>query len=225
MICSTRAALACFLLLAIAGCQAKHEDQGAPPIRPVLYTAVAVETTELFGPFTGSVEPRYQSQLGFQIPGRMIARDVFVGDHVSNGQRLAAIDPTVPQFQLAQAQAEVANANAQLENAANVEARQRTLLAGGNVTLRRVAAILNQSPRTLQRRLAAEGTDFGGLVAYVRMQIVREQMAQPSPPPLARLAHLLGFSEASAACRFIRAQTGVPLRKLRAAAPSSHEVS
>jgi membrane fusion protein, multidrug efflux system len=140
MRCFDRAALACALLLALAGCQAKHEDERPPPIRPVLYTTVALDTTELFGPFTGSVEPRYPSQLGFQIPGRMIARDVFVGDHVRNGQRLGAIDPTVPQFQLAQAQAEVANANAQLENAANGEARQRTLFAGGNVTQAQVDA-------------------------------------------------------------------------------------
>jgi RND family efflux transporter MFP subunit len=148
-----RTALACAVAFALAACKPERDAETPAPIRPVLYRTVAVETTELFGPFAGSVEPRYRSQLGFQIPGRMIARDVFVGDLVRRGQRLAAIDPTVPQFQLAQAQADVAEGTAQLANATSTEARQRTLFQGGNVTQAQLDAAI-AALETARARLA-----------------------------------------------------------------------
>ncbi|WP_439816628.1 AraC family transcriptional regulator ligand-binding domain-containing protein [Zavarzinia sp. CC-PAN008] len=88
------------------------------------------------------------------------------------------------------------------------------------VDLPRVARLLAMSPRTLQRRLAQEGTDFGAILAYVRMQIVQEHLLQKGTAGAGgvdRLAHRLGFSEASAACRFIRSQTGQSLRRLATA--------
>lgn len=172
------ATLAC--AFALAACKPRQEAEAPAPVRPVLYTTVALETAELFGPFAGSVEPRYRSQLGFQIPGRMIGRDAFVGDRVRQGQRLAAIDPTVPQFQLVQAQAEVAEANAQLANATRIEARQRILFQGGNVTqaqldaataaLETARARLAQARAGLQKAQDQIGytelkADFDGVIA------------------------------------------------------------
>ena len=116
-------------LLLLAGC--KQAEQPAA-IRPVLTMVVTPVTVETFGPFASSVEARYQTQLGFQLAGRMVARDVYVGDVVHTGQRLAALDPTVTQFALPRAQADVADAKAQLANAVGVEERQRTLASGGN---------------------------------------------------------------------------------------------
>ena len=118
--------------LALAGCGG-DEDLPAP-LRPVLTTTVESVATETFGPFASTVEARYQTQLGFQLAGRMVARDVFVGDAVRKGQRLAAIDPVVSQFALLRAKADVADARAQLANATGIEARQRTLSEGGNVS-------------------------------------------------------------------------------------------
>ena len=50
----------------------------APPIRPVL-SIVAPEAAG-GAAFAGTVEARYESIMGFQVLGRMIARDVSVGD-------------------------------------------------------------------------------------------------------------------------------------------------
>lgn len=118
------------LPLACAGCR---DDETPPaPLRPVLTATVEEIRTDVFGPFASTVEARYQTQLGFQLAGRMVARDVFVGDTVHQGQKLASLDPTVVQFALSRAKADVADTQAQLANAEGIEARQRTLANGGN---------------------------------------------------------------------------------------------
>lgn len=121
------------LALLCAGC--KEEAAQAPdPVRPVVVTTAAPVSFAVFGPFASTLEARYQTQLGFQLAGRMVARDVYVGDVVKQGQRLGALDPTVPQFALTRAQADVSDAKAQLLNAQGVEKRQRQLTEGGNVS-------------------------------------------------------------------------------------------
>lgn len=119
-------------ILTCGGC---NETAPPPvPLRPVLAIDVAPVTRQAFGPFASTVEPRYQAQLGFQVAGRMVARDVEVGDNVRKGQRLAALDPTVLQFALLRAKADVADAQAQLANAQGIEDRQRILATGGNAS-------------------------------------------------------------------------------------------
>lgn len=138
--------------LALAGCQ-QAEEPAAAPVRPVLFTVAKVTDSEIFGPFAGTVEPRYQSQLGFQIAGRVAARDVTVGDVVKKGQRLAALDPTVTRFSLTRAEADVADAQAQAENATATETRTRKLIANSTVTQAQLdTAVANRD--TAQARLA-----------------------------------------------------------------------
>ncbi len=51
--------------LALAACD-KKEAQEAPPERPVISLVVEPKTEQVFGPFTGTVEPRYKTDLGFR---------------------------------------------------------------------------------------------------------------------------------------------------------------
>lgn len=139
-------------LLALGACQEARNEAPAP-VRPVLTVVVKPVAETVFGPFAGTVEPRYASQLGFQIGGRVVARDVTVGDIVERGQRLAALDPVVTRFGLVRAEADVADARAQAENAGATEARTRKLFEGGNVTqAQRDGAVANRD--TAQARLA-----------------------------------------------------------------------
>ncbi|MGH1589178.1 efflux RND transporter periplasmic adaptor subunit [Methylobacterium phyllosphaerae] len=121
----------------LTGCNGHGEEAGdaasAAPVRPVLTQVVAPSDTITFGPFAGTIEPRYQAQLGFQIPGRMVARDVTVGDLVTRGQRLAALDTIVTRFDLTRAEADLTDAKAQAENAESAEARTRRLMSGNSV--------------------------------------------------------------------------------------------
>src|SRR5882757_5820480 len=87
-------------------------------------------------------------------------------------------------------------------------------LAGGGASLARIAALLAVSPRTLQRRLAEQGADFGEILRFVRRQVALNQLSQRPPPPLAKLSYLLGYSEPSAASRFIKIQMGKSARDI-----------
>jgi AraC-like DNA-binding protein len=79
----------------------------------------------------------------------------------------------------------------------------RPLLATGRLNAAAVARALSLTPRTLQRRLTERGTTFQDVVRDVRVQIAREHLARPGMT-LARLAPLLGLSEASAVSRLLR---------------------
>ncbi|WP_019905296.1 efflux RND transporter periplasmic adaptor subunit [Methylobacterium sp. 77] len=153
-------------LAALAACHAAEEDAGPAPVRPVLYTVAKPVETILFGPFAGFVAPRYQSEIGFQIAGRMIARDVTMGDVVKKGQRIAALDPVVTRFALTRAEADLADAMGQAENANATEARQRRLMTNGNVTQARLDSAV-ASRDTAQARLAQ---------AQANLQKARDQM-------------------------------------------------
>ena len=124
---------AIILMATLAGCR-DEAAQAPDPVRPVVVTMVKPVATAVFGPFASTVEARYQTQLGFQLAGRMVARDVYVGDVVKAGMRLAALDPTVTQFALTRARADVADAKAQLTNTEGVESRQRQLATAGNAS-------------------------------------------------------------------------------------------
>lgn len=113
----------------LAACKEEHHAQ-APTTRPVLSVVVTPQTARTVG-FAGTVEPRYSSDLGFRVLGRIVSREVDVGDIVKKGQRLASLDPVTYELAVRSAQADLASATARLENAAATEARQRTLLLQG----------------------------------------------------------------------------------------------
>ena len=112
--------------LALIAC-GEEETAAEPEPRPVL--SVVVEPQERGGQaFTGIIEPQFQTDLGFRLLGRVLARDVDIGDSVEKGQRLAAIDPVAQELAVRSARAELSNAAAQLETATATELRQRRLM-------------------------------------------------------------------------------------------------
>lgn len=120
------------LLATVAGLTACHRRAAAPAplIRPVLSIIVAPEAAG-GAAFAGTVDARYESIMSFRVLGRMIARDVSVGDNVKQGARLAALDPTPFQLALRNAEADLARADAHLQEAKSEAARQRQLFQRG----------------------------------------------------------------------------------------------
>ncbi len=111
------------------GCQ-RGESDVAPekPIRPVLSIAAAPRGGIENG-YSGIIEPRYQTNLSFRLLGQIVTREVNVGDQVKVGQTLATIDPVVLKIAVDSAEAALANATAQRENAEGSLERQTQLLA------------------------------------------------------------------------------------------------
>ncbi|QKD00091.1 efflux RND transporter periplasmic adaptor subunit [Mesorhizobium loti] len=121
-----------FALGALASCS-KSDEKPPEIIRPVLSVVVEPQTSQTFG-FAGSVEPQVSADLAFRLLGRVVSRDVNVGDIVSKGTTIAALDPTALELAVQAAKAELSNAEAQFANAAASEERQRQLLASANTS-------------------------------------------------------------------------------------------
>ncbi len=79
----------------------------------------------------------------------------------------------------------------------------RQLLPTGAVTLEVVAAQFNLHPKTLQRRLAAEGTSFSGLIDEVR-RAAAEHYLRDTRIDLSHLTRELGYTEQSVLTRSCR---------------------
>ncbi|MBB3945339.1 RND family efflux transporter MFP subunit [Rhizobium skierniewicense] len=103
-----------------------EEDKAPEKPRPVLSVVVQpVPQATLTLP--GTVNARIETQFGFRILGRIVARNVQVGDLVKKGDVLAALDPIALELAVRSAQSDLANAQAQLANATSNEQRQQTL--------------------------------------------------------------------------------------------------
>ncbi len=71
-----------------------------------------------------------------------------------------------------------------------------------------IAGLLAVHPRTLNRRLRAEGTSFQQLVSQTRLEIAR-QLLRDTQLPLIDVASALGYGDASAFIRAFRRAAGV----------------
>ena len=84
--------------------------------------------------FTGTLEPRYQSQLGFRVAGKIASRHVEVGDRVQAGDVLFRLDPTDYDLQLRVAESDLASAKSTVAQATAEEQRLRNLRTTGSVS-------------------------------------------------------------------------------------------
>lgn len=82
-----------------------------------------------------------------------------------------------------------------------------------------IAARLFTSSRTLQRRLADEGTNFRALILEVRRELAEKYIADKSIP-LAEISYMLGFSDTSSFSRAFKQWTGRPPVVFRSALPT-----
>jgi RND family efflux transporter MFP subunit len=114
------------VLVLLGAC--REDAAPPPPVRPVLSVVATMRSTEQLGPFIGLIEPRYKTDLGFRIFGRMVARFVDVGAVLKKGEEIAALDPAVQTAAVRSAEASVANAEAQFANAEGEEARLKDLV-------------------------------------------------------------------------------------------------
>jgi AraC-like DNA-binding protein len=89
------------------------------------------------------------------------------------------------------------------------------LLPHGEASAKTVAKKLAISPRTLARRLGAEGTNFLGLVKELRLHLARDYLE--SGLSIAKTAWLLGYKEPSAFSHAFKRWTGASPKSVRIA--------
>lgn len=120
------------VLLISALLSACGKDEPPPePVRPVLFVEVQSQSEQSLGRFAGNIAARYESTLGFRVPGRIAQRKVDVGSEVKKGDLLAVLDPTDQQNQVRSTQGDLARVEAQLINAQANARRQQELFDRG----------------------------------------------------------------------------------------------
>ncbi len=82
------------------------------------------------------------------------------------------------------------------------------LLPLGRCSIRRVAANLGVTERTLQRRLGEDGEEFSDIVQQVRHELAERYIANPGYS-MTRIADMLGYSQLSSFTRWFASEFGV----------------
>lgn len=120
------AAVAC---LVVYGCEHAKTEHGAhnSKARPIL-SVVAGEDVCFSDGFSGTIEARVTTNLGFRLVGVIIKRHVHLGDVVEKGQVLATLDATQFEISVRNAESELANALAEQDKVVNDFKRQELLL-------------------------------------------------------------------------------------------------
>lgn len=141
---------ACAACLCLTGCSEEETAEPAAP-RPARIAVVTPHKLALVAQGAGRIQSRYVSQVGFEVGGRLISRDVDVGTIVKKGQKLAQLSAVDYQNKVAAAEADLAAAKAALAQAAAQEERFRILLGKGFAT----RSVHDDAVKTLQSTQAA----------------------------------------------------------------------
>lgn len=167
-----RSTLALFLLAASALLSACTRPAPSPePVRAVRTMTVGVDTAGGAREFAAEVRARVESRLGFRVAGKMVAREVELGQSVRAGQVLARLDAT--DLKLGQDAALAASRAAQsnYDLAAAEFARYQTLREQGFISaleLERRATALKAQQALRDQALAQAGVQ-GNQAAYARL--------------------------------------------------------
>ncbi|WP_378950629.1 efflux RND transporter periplasmic adaptor subunit [Mesorhizobium sp. ANAO-SY3R2] len=119
-------AAATLATLLVAGCQREEEAVESQP-RPVKTETVSFSPEDTFGSLVGEVQPRFETNLGFRQGGEIRERNVDVGDLVEPGTVLARLDIEDSQDAARKAEANLAAAQANFDNADVARSRQQQL--------------------------------------------------------------------------------------------------
>ncbi len=159
------------VLLMLAGC-GEAPVPPAPEIRPVRTVVVDPRPIDDDRQTVGEIRPRQESDIGFQVGGKIISRSVDIGVSVKTGDLIARLDDTDFQNRLRSAQSDVASAEAVLVEAQATEDRQNELLGKGVTTRANYdAAVKNRRSAEAQLESTRAGLDLSkDQLAYTELK-------------------------------------------------------
>jgi membrane fusion protein, multidrug efflux system len=114
------------LAAALSGCKSESAPYVAAP-QPVRAASVTLSAATDTRSYTGTIKPRYESDLGFRVAGKIVERLVNIGDRVTPGMTLARLDATDYRLSLESAEAGLKAAQSSLRQAEADERRYADL--------------------------------------------------------------------------------------------------
>ncbi|WP_363317146.1 efflux RND transporter periplasmic adaptor subunit [Anaerovibrio sp.] len=132
----------------IAGCGNNKAEEQKPQLVKTLQAGD--DNMNLEGTYTGSVKGRYETNMSFQVGGKILSRNVQLGDYVNAGDVLMTVDSRDVLQQSNQGDAQVVAAKAQLDLAQANLNRYKQLYAQEAVS----AMVLDQYQTTYDSALA-----------------------------------------------------------------------
>ncbi len=92
---------------ALSACGGRNEPPVHEELRPVKSVVATPSSGAVGATYSGEIRARYESKLGFQTGGKVVARLVEVGSHVRRGQPLLRLDPAQQTLHVVSAVADV----------------------------------------------------------------------------------------------------------------------
>ncbi len=155
------------------------------PVRSVKLLTVGIERMTSGSEFAGEVRARVESRLGFRVAGKLVRRQVEIGQRVRAGQVIAQLDPQdfklAAEAMRAQLLAAVTNRDlAQADFKRYKDLKDQNFVSGAELE-RREATVkaANAQVQQVQAQLAAQGNqsdytslvaDFAGLVTAIEAE-------------------------------------------------------
>jgi multidrug efflux pump subunit AcrA (membrane-fusion protein) len=131
--CAALIAVAALTALNLSACNSREDPDPRTALRLVEVAEVRA-AGDAEHTYTGVVAARVQSDLGFRVPGKIIARLVDTGQLVRRGQRLMLMDATDYTHAITAQTGDVAAARARWVQAAADEQRYRGLVESGAIS-------------------------------------------------------------------------------------------
>ena len=169
------------LAVALMGGGSKPATKDPRLLSPRVEVFAAQAAGSIRRTFTGIVEARVQSDLGFRVGGKILERSVNMGQRVQKGQMLMRLDPVDLKLSLAAQEANVEAARAKYTQAKADEARYAALVKSGAVSHQeydQARATLDSAKAQLdaaeaQARVSNNSSEYAVLLADADGVIVR----------------------------------------------------
>ena len=172
----TVTALFALSMLIAAGCnnsQAHEGTQASQPLPPLVTSiTISAQNTQPTHRFSGEVRGRYEAALGFQVPGKVIARHVETGTRVKAGDLLMQVEPKDIQEAVTAAKAQVNAAKSQYQLAADLLKRFNALYEQDYMSKAEIDRYQNNadSARAVFKQTRAQLTQAGNQLDYCNLK-------------------------------------------------------
>ncbi|WP_313656042.1 efflux RND transporter periplasmic adaptor subunit [Pantoea sp.] len=140
----------------LAGCRDNNPPPTAAPIRTVRTVIAPPFSTDASQELTGEIRAHDEVALAFRLDGRVVSRTVELGDRVSVGQPLAALENSQLRNQLSSAQADLDSARAAEQVAALNLHRMTLLMPGGAIARSQLDSARADWQSAQSRRISSE---------------------------------------------------------------------